>query len=371
MSPVDFLRKPFNWLQAISKYQVSTSGGPNFAYDLCVRKITDEQCNQLDLSHWQVAFTGAEPIRAETLDRFTARFAPCGFRPTAWMPCYGMAEATLMISSGIRNNIPILKTVNATALSQNLVSPTNSDDPMAKVLVGCGRIVGDQKVVIVNPETQKRCGPNEIGEIWLSGLSVAQGYWQNPAQTQQDFGAYVTNTSGTDTEGPFLRTGDLGFLEAGELFVTGRLKNVLIIRGCNHYPQDIEQTVEQSHPMIRPCSSAAFVVEVKGEEKLVIVAEVERRYRKRQQTAKIGQPTTDRRSIEVIPQYEIEPSQLTEPTCTIIADIRAAVAREHGLQAHTVVLIKPGTLPKTSSGKIQHYACRNAFLLGTLNVVEV
>jgi acyl-CoA synthetase (AMP-forming)/AMP-acid ligase II len=371
MSPMDFLRKPFNWLQAISNYQVNQSGGPNFAYDLCVNRISDEQRDRLDLSNWKVAFTGAESIRSETLDRFTKRFAPCGFKPEAWMPCYGMAESTLMVSSAHVKESPILKSVNATELTQNRVIPTHFDDPMSKTLVSCGRIVGDQKVVIVNPKTQQRCAPDEIGEIWISGQSVTQGYWGNPEKTQQDFEAYITNSSSTESviEYPFLRTGDLGFIEAGELFVTGRLKNVLIIRGRNHYPQDIEETLEQSHAMIRPSSSAAFVVESQGQEKLVVVAEIERRHRPRRKAFKDGQQVSERRVVEILPEHD---PNLTEVNSikTVIEHIRAAIANEHGLQAYKVVLIKPGSLPKTSSGKIQHHACKNAFLMGTLDQVE-
>ncbi|MEA5510003.1 fatty acyl-AMP ligase [Crocosphaera sp. UHCC 0190] len=337
MSPVDFLQKPYRWLKAISDYRATTSGGPNFAYDLCVQKVTREQMETLDLSSWEVAFTGAEPIRAETLEAFADKFGPCGFRKEAFYPCYGMAEATLLITGGKKSQAPRLKTVDEKALEENQVIEVSAQQPNSRKLVSCGREWLGQKVKIVDPNTLIECDKNQVGEIWVSGKSVAQGYWQQPQKTQETFDAYLADTQA----GPFLRTGDLGFLaENGELFVTGRLKDVLIIRGRNHYPQDIELTVEQSHPALRASCGAAFVVGTVGNERLVIAQEVERTYL---------------RKIDI---DEVE-------RC-----IRQAVAKHHGLQVHEIVLLRTATIPKTSSGKIQRYRCKEQFLNNMVECVQ-
>ena len=334
MSPVDFLQKPLRWLQAISRYRATTSGGPNFAYDYCSRKITPEQRDRLDLSSWEVAFTGAEPIRAQTLEKFAATFEPCGFRREAFLPCYGMAEATLIVTGGVKLAPPTLCPIEGAALEQNrVVAATNTE--AARTIVGCGQSLSGQRIIIVDPETLTQCR-TEVGEIWVSGPSVAQGYWQQPEATRRDFCAYLANTG----EGPFLRTGDLGFLREGELFVTGRIKDVIIIRGQNHYPQDIELTVQNSHPALRPHYGAAFAAEVKGSEQLVIVQEVERSYLRKLDVKEV------------------------------IDSIRRAVTTQHDLKIYATVLVKTGSIPKTSSGKVQRYACRSGFLDGSLNVIE-
>ena len=334
MSPVDFLQRPLRWLQAVSQTGASISGGPNFAYDLCVDKITPAERATLDLSQRRLAFSGAEPIRAETLDRFVAAFAPCGFRREAFYPCYGLAEGTLIVSGGLKAEPPMVKAFDVVELQQRRVQENPIGSPAARALVSCGRALIDQQIVIAHPETLLPCAPDEIGEIWVSGPSVAQGYWQNPAATAQTFQATLAHSA----RGPFLRTGDLGFLRHGELFVTGRLKDLIIIRGRNHYPQDIELTVEQCHAVLRPAGGAAFSIDVAGEERLVVAQEVERHYRS---------------------------ANLSE----VIQAIRQAVAAEHELQAYAVVLIKTGSIPKTSSGKIQRHACRAAFLDNTLEVI--
>jgi acyl-CoA synthetase (AMP-forming)/AMP-acid ligase II len=370
MSPFAFLQRPFRWLQAISRTKATTSGGPNFAYDLCVRKITPEQRATLDLSCWEVAFSGAEPVRAETLDHFVKMFEPCGFRREAFYPCYGLAEATLMVSGGLKGTLPTVYCVQGSALEQNRVveapysdSPTKDKD--IRKLVGCGRSLPGQKIIIVDPESLTLCSPNQIGEIWVSGPSIAQGYWNRPEETRQTFKAYLRDTG----EGPFLRTGDLGFLKDGELFITGRLKNLIIIGGRNYYPQDIEQTVEQSHPALRPGYCAAFSIDQDGEERLVIVAEVAHHYsvrRFRQADEGKGTPIHGRLPNQhPTPAYG-SPLDLKE----VIGSIRQAVAENHQLHVHTILLLKPNSIPKTSSGKIQHYACRAGFLAGNLNVLE-
>jgi acyl-CoA synthetase (AMP-forming)/AMP-acid ligase II/acyl carrier protein len=334
MSPVAFLQKPVRWLQAISDYRATTSGGPNFAYDLCVDKITAEQRQNLDLSSWDVAFNGAEPIRAETLRRFADTFKPCGFRWETFYPCYGMAETTLFVSGGLKIAPPVFYPVNKTALEQNQVVVSAADDRNFQTIVSCGMTMFD-KIAIADPQSNTQCPPGQIGEIWISGLSVAQGYWNQPELTRQTFNAYLKDTD----EGPFLRTGDLGFIHCGELYVTGRLKDVIIIRGRNHYPQDIELTVEQCHPALQSGSGAAFAVEVEGKERLVIVQEIER---------------TSLRSLNVN---------------EVVEAIRKAVSEQHELQVYAVLLLKTASIPKTSSGKIQRHACKAGFLAGSLDIV--
>ncbi len=327
MSPLDFLQRPFRWVQAISRYQATTSGGPNFAYDLCARKVTPEQVDSLDLSRWRVAFNGAEPVRAETHRRFAETFAPAGFQPRAFYPCYGLAEATLIVSGGDAATPPVIHSFDLPALQQRQAIPiSNQDAERAYLLVGNGQTLPDQQIVIANPHTGQRCRPEQVGEIWVSGPSVAQGYWNQPEKTTETFDAFLAGTG----EGPFLRTGDLGFLYAGELFVTGRLKDLIIVRGRNHYPQDIERTVEGSHAALRPGCSAAFAVDRDGEEQVVVVQEVNH------------QEGMDLAALAQI--------------------VRQAVAVEHELQLHAVALLEPRTIPKTSSGKIQRHLCRQKFL---------
>ena len=342
MSPVDFLQKPLRWLQTISRYKATTSGGPNFAYDLCVNKIKPEQLTTLDLSRWEVAFSGAEPVRAETLERFAHTFAPCGFRREAFYPCYGMAETTLIVSGGLKVAPPVLTTVQKNALFINQVVSANQDDD-ARTLVGCGKTLLDQQIVIAHPETLTRCSQDEVGEIWVNGSSIAQGYWQRAEETKTTFQAYLADTG----EGPFLRTGDLGFLKDGELFVIGRLKDLIIIRGRNYYPQDIEMTVEQSHPAIRSGCSAAFSVDANREERLVVACEIERQYLRKQ-----GVDAT---------KLDVDAT---------IKKICQAVAEQHDLEVYAIMLLKTGSIPKTSSGKIQRRACRADFLAGSLNMVR-
>ena len=351
MSSLMFLQSPLRWLQAISRYKATTSGGPNFAYDLCVRKITSEQRESLDLSSWEVAFNAAEPICPETLEQFAMAFAGCGFRREAFYPCYGMAEATLIISGGLKTTRPVCNTFQGEALAQNRVVLTEIDTDSAPRLVSCGQTLPDQQIVIVHPERLSQCQEGEVGEIWVTGASVAQGYWNQPEETQRTFNAYLADTQ----EGPFLRTGDLGFLIKGELFVTGRLKGLIIINGCNYYPQDIERTVEQSHPAVRPNCCAAFSVEMNGAERLIVVAELERRSRRHRQ------PTVNSTRASV----KLDALTVNE----LKHVIKRAVSKTHDLPLHAIRFLKYGTIPKTSSGKIQRHVCRASFLAGTLTLV--
>ncbi|MEN6459331.1 MAG: aminotransferase class I/II-fold pyridoxal phosphate-dependent enzyme [Thermoguttaceae bacterium] len=349
ISPMSFLTRPFRWLSAISRYRGTTSGGPNFAYELCVRKITPEQRKTLDLSSWRVAFNGAEPVRSDTLREFAEMFAPCGFRPEAFYPCFGLAEATLIVSGGFVHKPPLVRTFDAAALGHGQVIDAKPGDPGARDLVGCGENLPDQQIAIVDPETRAVCPPGRVGEIWVHGPSVAQGYWRNDETTERIFRAKLNGDTAvlpSETlqlagslpipEGPFLRTGDLGFIEDGELFVTGRLKDLIIIRGVNYYPQDIERTVQESHPRLRPDCGAAFVVEANGREQLIIAQEVERHK-----------------------HADFD---------SVFDTIRRAVASEHELTPDAILLLKVSSIPKTSSGKIQRHACRNGYLAGTLDV---
>lgn len=326
MSPMMFLQKPLRWLSAISHFQATTSGAPNFAYELLLRKVTPEQRQSLDLSQWQVAFTGAEPIQAETLDRFSQTFADCGFQSTAWHPCYGMAETTLIVSGGQRLNPPLVQPINPIALEQNRIAVGS------RPVVGCGQPLADLSVAIVNPYTLTPCTVDQVGEIWVSGPSVAQGYWNQPEATVEAFQAKLGGRS-------FLRTGDLGFFQHGELFITGRLKDVIIIRGQNHYPQDLERTAEGSDPSLRQGANAAITLPASPQDYLVIVQEVER---------------------TALNHFSVE---------QVAGQICQAIAAEHALQVDAIAFIKPSSIPKTSSGKIQRRACRDKLIHQDLNLV--
>ncbi|HEV2844558.1 MAG TPA: fatty acyl-AMP ligase, partial [Thermoanaerobaculia bacterium] len=333
MSPVAFLQRPSRWLRAISRYRATTSGGPSFAYELCARKIPPAERHGLDLSSWRVAFNGAEPVRPETLERFAEAFAPCGFRREAFYPCYGLAEATLFVSGGAPGAGPVVGSFRAADLEAHQAAATADLDSGSRRLVGCGHAWMEQEIAIVDPAAGRRLGAERVGEIWVSGPSVALGYWGKPEESERTFQARIEG----EGSGPFLRTGDLGFLRDGSLYVTGRLKDLIILRGRNHYPQDIEATAEESHPALRTGASAAFSVDAAGEERLVVVAELDRR-------------------------REDEAAAAAEA-------VRRAVAEVHEAQVHEVVLVRAGTIPKTSSGKIQRHACRAEYLADELTVV--
>ena len=324
---LSIMQQPVRWLRAITRYRASHSGGPNFTYDLCVRKIAPEQRAELDLNSWITAVNAAEPIRKETVVRFAETFGPCGFRWSTFFPAFGLAESTLVVSG---EHGPVFRTVDKDALMQHRVV----DSPQGVAVAGCGKAMPDTTIAIVNPETLTRCGAGEVGEIWVSSPSIAGGYWNRAEETNAVFKAFLGD------EGPFLRTGDLGFMKDGQLFVTGRLKDLIIVRGNNHYPQDIEYTVERSHPALRAGCGAAFSVDANGEERVVVVAEVA-----------AAQPAA-------------------QQIGAIKLAIRKAVSEEHDLGVYAVELLKPGTIPKTSSGKIQRSACRAGFLNRGLETLE-
>ncbi|RCX18350.1 amino acid adenylation domain-containing protein [Anaerobacterium chartisolvens] len=334
MSPVAFMEKPIRWLQAITRFKGTTSGGPNFAYELCAKKITDEQKAGLDLSSWDLAFNGAEPVRQETMKMFIEAFGQHGFRKEAFYPCYGLAEATLIVSGGKKEEKASVKAFKKDALEQKQAIPAEPGNTDVRTMVGCGYVAVGQRIAVVNPDSQEECLTGQIGEIWVSGPSVAKGYWDRPVASMEVFNAYIKNTK----NGPYLRTGDLGFMSGGELFITGRIKDLIVIRGRNHYPQDIELTVEKSHPALRAGCGAAFSVDVGDEERLIIVYEVERTQRK----ADVNEVATA---------------------------VRQAVAEGHELAVHTFVMVKTSSTPKTSSGKIKRHACRNKYLEESLEIL--
>jgi len=353
MSPIAFLQSPKRWLAAISRYRATTSGGPNFAYDLCVRKISPADRADLDLASWDTAFNGAEPVRAETMARFAEAFGGCGFQANAFFPCYGLAEATLFVTGGTGSGevrgAPRVAAFDRALLEAGEARPLPAADPASRTLVSCGRAWLGQELAIVDPATLTPCDGGAIGEVWVRGPSVAQGYWQRPVETAETFDGRLARDPGEPRAGaetnpaPFLRTGDLGFLDGGELFIAGRLKDLIIIRGRNLYPQDIELTVERSHPALRPGCGAAFSIELGQEERLVVVHEHERTP---------NDSPLDPESVEAIAEA-----------------VRRAVAEQHEAQVQQVVLLRAGTIPKTSSGKIQRRACRAALLGGRLAVL--
>jgi len=347
MSPVSFLQKPFRWLQAISHFRGTNSGGPDFAFELCAQKSTAEQRSQLDLGSWQIAYNGAEPIRKSTLESFSNAFRECGFRSTAFFPVYGLAESTvLVLGKPLRDENA--SSENASSENTNgTEAALAADGYVAAEPVSCGSPKFGMEVIIVDSKQAIEMELGQIGEIWVSGPSVAQGYWNLPSETEATFNAFLVSG-----RGPFLRTGDLGFMRNGELFVTGRIKDLIIVRGRKHYPQDIEQTVEQSHSEIHSKSSAAVSVPAEDGPQLVILAEVNRRLRSGRSKSKVG---------------EASPS---EGDCDEIIDaIRQAVSEQHELQAASISLLAPGSIPKTSSGKIRRHACCDAILAGTLDCI--
>lgn len=335
MAPTDFLRHPLRWLKAISETQATTSGGPNFAYDLCVRTFTPEAMDGVNLESWEVAFNGAEMVQAATLDRFVQTFKPYGFRRKTFLACYGLAESTLFVSGGHKLRAPYSLPVNDHQLKQRRLVPCDDQTSGMRRLVSVGRPSTQSPISIVDPDTRVRCSPHTIGEVWLAGPSVAHGYWQQAETTEETFQAFLQDTG----EGPFLRTGDLGFMWKGHLFITGRLKELIIVHGRNHYPQDIERTVEHSHDGLRPGHGAAFALPTPDGDQLVVVQEVKR---------------TALRTLQ--PAHVIEA-------------IRCAISDEHELAVEAVVLIRPASLSKTPSGKTRRLACQTHFLESTLHEV--
>ena len=329
MGPDLFLRRPLTWLKAISDYRGSVSPAPNFAFDLCVRRTRPEERERLDLSCWAVAINGAEPVRLATMERFCETFEPYGFRRKAFFPSYGLAEATLLASTGSLDRAPAVVAARPGSVEAGAFQVAEGGSGV--LLVSCGQPPEGGEVIVVDPQRGRPAPEDTVGELWIRGPHVARGYWKRPEQTEETFGGTLA-----DGSGPYLRTGDLGFQHGGELFVTGRIKDLIVIRGVNHYPQDIEQTVEAAHPGLRPGCGAAFAV---GEEteQLVVVQEV---------ADSLADPE---------PAYQA---------------IRRAILADHQVEVSAIVLVAPRSIPKTSSGKIQRRATRAAFLEGGLDIVH-
>ena len=330
MAPNAFTQRPLNWLRAIHDYRAEVGCSPNFGYDHCVSRYRADQMQGIDLSCWKIALNGAEPVHTETIDRFIDTFARHGFQAGTVFPAYGMAEATLLISGGSRGAGHVTRSVSSAGLQSHAVTAPN-DSADSQLLVGCGRALINEQIAIVDPDRRTRLPPLMVGEIWVNGPNVARTYWKNPEATQVALNAEIADE---DDGARWLRTGDLGFLDAaGELYVTGRIKDLLIVRGINHYPQDIERTVQAAHPAFRANCGAAFAApDERGEETLVIVQEIER---------------TERNRIDATEMKGL---------------IRENVTEQHELFARHIVLIRPGTLPKTTSGKIQRSLARKLWL---------
>ena len=356
MSPIDVIQQPLAWLRAISTHRATHSCGPNFIYDLCTRKVTPAEALSLDLRSWRMALTAAEPVRAETLRRFGERFAPAGFNPRSFCPGYGLSEGTCKVTAVPWYEEPLVLHVRADALERHEVVAA-PPGPGVLTVIGCGRPEFGVSVAIVDPETLERRAPHQVGEIWVAGPGIAKSYWEQPEATARLLRAQLVGRSDT----PFLRTGDLGFLYDGQLFITGRIKDMIIVRGANHYPQDIESTVQDAHPAIRPGCTAAFAVDEDGEEQLVVVAEVDRR-------GPALPPRGEERRVEgLVPDLPGPAS--TPSTVEVTTALIKAVAEVHGLRVARAVLIKAGTIPKTTSGKIQRQATKRLLLGGQLDVV--
>ncbi|HVX42543.1 MAG TPA: fatty acyl-AMP ligase [Mycobacteriales bacterium] len=326
MAPMEFLKRPHSWLHLIDRAGINVSPAPNFGYDLCVRRITEKQCEGLDLSRWTHALNGSEPINARTVTEFATTFAAYGLPRESVLPGYGMAEATLAVSCSDPNGGPFIQAVNADRFEHHALEP--ADEPGARAVVSSGRVSDRLDLRIVNPHTRQALRPGQIGEIWLRGSSIARGYWQDEEMTAKTFGARTA-----EGEGGFLRTGDLGAYLGGELFVTGRIKELLIVHGRNLYPQDLEAEARAAHPALSRGVSAVFTVEVPQEE---IVAICECR------------------------AAGLDETQVAE----VQKAITHAIRRGFGVGDCSVVLVRPGSVPRTTSGKIQRRLARELFLSG-------
>jgi acyl-CoA synthetase (AMP-forming)/AMP-acid ligase II/acyl carrier protein len=335
MSPASFVQSPLRWPRAFTRYRGTIGGGPNFAYQACLEAARAHGVEGLDLSSWAIAWNGAEPVRASTIDDFVKTFAPAGFRSESQTPAFGLAEATLLVT-GKRGSVPpLVRAVDEVVLRSDGVVFCDAQEARGKPLVSSGETALGVDVRIVDPNSFIEASHSEVGEIWVGGGSVGQGYWNKPDETAATFDA---RTAAGD--GPFMRTGDLGFLSEGQLFVTGRRKDLLVIRGVNYYPQDIEQTIEASHPALQPASCAVFGVEDGDAVRVTAVQEL-------------------RRS-----------AWRTVDAAEVFMTMRREVAREHQVALHRIVLLKSFGLPKTSSGKVQRAACRAALEDGALAVLH-
>ncbi len=327
MSPMTFLQQPIRWLRTISNFKGTISGAPNFAYQLCVDKIRDEELEGIDLSSWQTAFNGAEPVRPSTLEQFAKRFEKYGFNRRAFLPCYGMAETTLIVSGGPQHDEPLVACFDSRELEGNRVVEAKLDSQGSRELVGCGQILPGERVIVVHPDTKQVLAADQIGEIWVTSPSVGRGYWEKEEATRETFEGYTA-----DGAGPFLRTGDLGFIYKNQIFVAGRLKDMIIVRGVNRYPQDIEQTAESAHDVLQGGLVAAFAINASDRERLIICAEVSR---------KIGVDVSQviqaiRR--DVTQQHDLRPTQFSwcaMVRCLVRAAVKYNAMRPSSITAKT------------------------------------
>ncbi len=350
MSPMEFLKKPVRWLRAMSHYKVANTACPNFGYEYTIRRVKPEDCQGLDLSHWLIAGNGGEPVLQQTLERFIEKFKPYGFRPQTFMPTYGMAESVLFVA-GLKSmsDPPKVLTLSAPDLETHTVCALADNDAEGRNIISCGKPGAGHEVIAVEPDTLTKAGPDRVGELWVRGPSVPGGYWGLPEESADTFGNFLADTN----EGPFLRTGDMGFVADGEVYVTGRLKDMIIIAGRNHYPNDIELTVQQSGAPVRAGSCAAVSENVDGLEELVIIAEVdERRF---PADAKSENP---------------DPACLDAFWDEAVKTVQGAVSKGHGLSVRSVAFVEPRSLEKTSSGKPRRRYYRQLFLDQKLAVLH-
>tara|TARA_A100001015_G_scaffold178326_1_gene198258 strand:- start:1930 stop:4044 length:2115 start_codon:yes stop_codon:yes gene_type:complete len=329
MNPINFITKPINWLSTVSKYKVTHSGGPNFAYELCREKINQDDISKLDLSSWICAFNGAENIKASTLTKFTEQFKSANFKHKAHFPCYGLAETTLMVSSCKVSRNPVSEYLTNSGLKNNEAIITTKNSENKQEIISTGKVDFDTIVKIVNPKTNTECDTSTIGEIWVSGPTVTKGYWNKQDETEKIFKAKLKN----DTQTNYLKTGDLGFLNhQQELFITGRIKEIIIINGKNFYPQDIENTIETASKDLMPHGTAAFQIEKNNNQKISVMIEVKR---------------TKLKTINI------------EKTKSIIQE---KIQKEFEFSLENIIFISPMSLPKTSSGKKQRLKAKSNFL---------
>jgi acyl-CoA synthetase (AMP-forming)/AMP-acid ligase II len=337
MPPTSFLQQPVRWLRAISNYRATNSGGPNFAYELCLGRISSDAREGLDLSSWNAAYNGGEPVRADTIERFCATYAPHGFRRNAVYPCYGLAESTLVVTGNKRGSEPQFLRISKAHLEKGHASPADQGSGQDIQLVSSGEPAGDTRVSIVDPSTCAAVEDGYVGEIWTSSESVCVGYFGGEQESRAQFAARIAGTR----HPPYLRTGDLGLIKDGQLYVTGRLKDVIIIRGHNHYPHDLEATASRSNPLLARELAAALTIDHSGETcSLYIICELTRQ------------------------------GWLRAIATDVASDVRESIAAEHGLQVRRVLLIRPGTLPRTSSGKVRRTACREMLCAGLFETLE-
>ena len=333
MSPGEFIQQPIRWLELITKYRGTISGGPNFAYDACTARVSKSQMEKLDLRSWSIAFNGSEPVRASTIASFATKFEACGFDANAIFPCYGLAESTLMVTCrGTLEYSPVR--FDRDRLREGVALP--SETPNSRTLVGCGPPSDDHELAIVRPDAKARCAESEVGEIWVSGPSVCRGYWNRP----EDNDIFTAQIADDPTETPFLRTGDLGLLHDGQLYISGRLKNTVIVRGNNYASEDLEDLSQAAHPAVAAAPAAAFGIMRRSGETLVIAQEIRR--------ASIA---------------DFDPAEVT-------AAIQESIVTHNGIRASEILIVRPGGLPRTTSGKLQRHRARDLYKAGKLAVMD-